>query len=145
MRACLLALIVALLTAIPTAGRAQAQTVNGNRSAMTSSPKALEQERRSSTAPAALGLERLAATWKPLRERLPENERIRVLSGVVGVGVLAYEGTASRRALPLALLGTEALRTALHPQLQALRDRTTFVVAPSIGRRRFAIIVHKDF
>jgi hypothetical protein len=143
MRAWLPALIVALLTTFPAAGRAQA--VHGSRSAMTSSPEAVDQQRRASTAPAASGLERLAATWKPLQQRLPENERFRVLSGVVGVGVLAYEGTASRRALPLALLGTEALRMALRPQLRAVRDRTSFVVEPSIGRRRFAVIVRRDF
>ena len=112
---------------------------------MTTSPDAVDQQRRPSNVPAPLGLERLAATWEPLRQRLPEDERIRVLSGVVGVGVLAYEGTASRRALPLALLGTQALRMALHPQLRAVRDRTAFVVEPSIGRRRFAVIVHRDF
>jgi len=143
MRACLPALIVALLTTVPAAGRAQ--VVDRSRSAMTTSPEAVDQQRRPSTVPAVLGLERLAATWEPLRQRLPEDERIRVLSGVVGVGVLAYEGTASRRALPLALLGTQALRMALHPQLRAVRDRTAFVVEPSIGRRRFAVIVHRDF
>ena len=74
-----------------------------------------------------------------------QDDRLRVLSGIVGVGVLAYEGLPSRRTLPLAPLGTAALRIGLHSQLRTVRERTGFSVEPSIGRRRFVVTVRRTF
>jgi hypothetical protein len=61
----------------------------------------------------------------------------------VGLGVVAYEGIQSRPQLPLAFIGTEALRIGLHPQLNAIRERTGFVVEPSLGYRRFEVTFRK--
>lgn len=86
---------------------------------------------------------RLLDKWQPVQKRLVQDDRLRVLSGVVGLGVVAYEGIQSRPQLPVAFIGTEALRIGLHPQLNAVRERTGFVVEPSLGYRRFELTFRK--
>jgi hypothetical protein len=91
----------------------------------------------------AVQVKRLLDKWHPVHERLVQDDRLRVLSGVVGLGVVAYEGIRSRQHVPLAFIGTEALRIGLHPQLSAVRERTGFSVEPSLGYRRFELTFRK--
>jgi len=88
-------------------------------------------------------VKRLLDRWQPVHERLVQDDRLRILSGVVGLGVVAYEGIQSRPQVPLAFIGTEALRIGLHPQLNAVRERTGFSVEPSLGYRRFELTFRK--
>jgi len=88
-------------------------------------------------------LKRLLDKWQPIHERVVQDDRLRMLSGVVGLGVLAYEAVPSRSPLPIDFIGTEALRIGLHPHLNMLRERTGYDVEPSIGRRRFVITFRK--
>jgi len=83
-------------------------------------------------------------TWEPVHTRLVQDDRLRMLSGVVGLGVAAYEGIRARPQLPLPFIGTHALRIGLQPQLKAVRERTGFVVEPSIGYRRLEITFKKE-
>jgi hypothetical protein len=91
----------------------------------------------------ALPVKRLLEKWHPVHERLVQDDRLRLLSGAVGLGVVAYEGVRSRSHLSLAFVGTEALRIGLHPQLNAVRERTGFAVEPSLGYRRFEVTFRK--
>ena len=91
----------------------------------------------------AISINRLLEKWHPVRERLAQDDRLRLLSGVVGLSVVAYEGIQSRPQLPLAFIGTEALRIGLRPQLNVMRERTGFVVEPSLGYRRFEVTFRK--
>jgi hypothetical protein len=86
---------------------------------------------------------RLLNKWQPLQDRVVQNERLRMLSGMVGLGVLAVEGTRTAPQLPLGAIGTEALRMGLHPQLRTIRERTGYSIEPSIGHRRFALTFYK--
>jgi hypothetical protein len=88
-------------------------------------------------------VKRLLDKWQPVHHRLVQDDRLRVLSGVVGLGVVAYEGIRSGQQMPLAFIGTEALRIGLHPQLTAVRERTGFSVEPSLGYRRFELTFRK--
>jgi hypothetical protein len=90
-------------------------------------------------------VKRVVDMWPPLRQRLPRDQRLRLLGGVVGVGILAYQGTSGTRKLPLNLVGGEALRIGLDPQILAVRERTGFQLRPSIGRRRFVVTLHRTF
>jgi hypothetical protein len=89
-------------------------------------------------------LKRLEEKWQPMRQRVPADDRLRLLSGLVGVSVLVYEGTAGR-GLPVGAVGTEALRLGLQPQLHRVRERTGFALEPSIGRRRFVLTFRRTF
>jgi len=97
----------------------------------------------SSTGLIDIPVQRLLDKWQPVRERVVDDDRLRMLSGVLGLGVLVYEAIPSRSPLPVEFIGTEALRLGLHPQLNALRERTGYTVEPSVGRRRFAVIFRK--
>jgi len=97
----------------------------------------------SSTGLIDIPVQRLLDKWQPVRERVVDDDRLRMLSGVLGLGVLVYEVIPSRSPLPVEFIGTEALRLGLHPQLNALRERTGYTVEPSVGRRRFAVIFRK--
>jgi hypothetical protein len=88
-------------------------------------------------------MKRLLDRWQPVHERLVQDDRLRILSGVVGLGVVAYEGIQSRPQVPLAFIGTEALRIGLHPHLNAVRERTGFSVEPTLGYRRFEVTFRK--
>jgi hypothetical protein len=144
MRTRLAALIVGLLLA--DAGRcvAQGTTTSGPRLAGSSldhlTPK---QSSDSPTDVTEVTLKRLLDKWQPIHERVVKDDRLRMLSGVVGLGVLAYEAMPTRSQLPIDFIGTEALRIGLHPQLNMLRERTGYAFEPSVGRRRFVITLRK--
>jgi hypothetical protein len=86
---------------------------------------------------------RLLNKWQPLQDRVVQNERLRVHSGMVGLGVLAVEGARTAPQLPLGVIGTQALRMGLHPQLRTIRERTGYSIEPSIGHRRFVLTFYK--
>ena len=137
-----LVLVVESLLTLPSLATAQAIASPTN----VSRPAAAGTVREQMTDNKRMGgaIKRLEEKWRPLRQRVPEDERLRFLSGLVGVSVLVYEGTAER-GLSVGALGTEALRLGLQPQLHRVRDRTGFALEPSIGRRRFVLTFRKTF
>lgn len=80
---------------------------------------------------------------RPLQNRLTQDDRLRSVESAVGLGIAAYEASRVRRRLPLALIGTGALRLGFHQQLALIRRESGLTVEPSIGRRSFAITFHK--
>ena len=70
---------------------------------------------------------------------------MRRAESVVGLGIAAYETFGSRRELPLSFVGTHALRLGLHRELDAVRERSGFVVEPSIGHRGFVLTFRRTF
>jgi hypothetical protein len=97
-------------------------------------------------APAARDrLHALAERFRPLHERLRQDDRVRTAGSVLGFGVVAYEAFQRRPHLPLTLVGTQALRLGLHRQLSTIRSRTGFVVEPSVAQGGFAITFRRTF
>jgi hypothetical protein len=145
MRTWLLVLMVGALTMMATTGRAQ--DLSADRLALPRAARQIDgrdhrgEERRRPVA----AVKRVVDKWRPLRQRLPQDQRIRVLSGVVGVGILASHGMLRGRKLPLSVVGAEALRIGLDPQIRALRQRTGFELEPSIGHRRFVVTLRRTF
>ena len=86
--------------------------------------------------------QRILDTWQPVRERLVQDDRLRTLTGIVGLGIAAYEA-GPRSGIHFDFIGTEALRIGLQPQLNMLHERTGFTVEPSIGPRRFTVTFRK--
>jgi len=84
-------------------------------------------------------LQRLAERLRPLQDRLREDDRMRRAEGFVGLGIAAYEALSNRQQLPLSFVGTHALRLGLHRELAGIRERSGYVVEPSIGHRSFVI------
>ena len=141
MRTRLAALIVGLLMA--DAGHCAAQVITATGPRLRGSALDPLTQPQSSDAPKDVTeatLKRLLDKWQPIHERVVQDDRLRMLSGVVGLGVLAMP---SRSQLPIDFIGTEALRIGLHPHLNMLRERTGYDVEPSIGRRRFVITFRK--
>jgi hypothetical protein len=138
------ALIVGLLTADPGVCGAQGTSPSGPRLAGSSLDHLSSPHSSGSpTEVPAIPLKHLLDKWQPLHERVVQDDRLRMISGVVGLGVLAYEAMPTRSHLPLELVGTEALRIGLHPQLSRLRERTGYAVEPSVGLRRFVLTFRK--
>jgi hypothetical protein len=90
-------------------------------------------------------LRELAERLRPVRERLREDDRVRAAGSLVGLGVVAYEALQRRPQVPLAFVGTQALRLGLHRQLSAIQSRSRFVVEPSISQRGFAVTFRRSF
>jgi hypothetical protein len=148
MRTWLLVLMTWALTMIATTGRAQ--DLNPDRLALTRAPRAARQadnvrDQRSGRRRPVAAVQRVVDKWRPLRQRLPQDQRIRALSGVVGVSILAYQAIPRGQKLPLSVVGAEALRIGLDPQIRAFRRRTGFALEPSIGHRRFAVTLRRTF
>jgi len=80
---------------------------------------------------------------RPLKDRVVQDDRLRTASSIVGLGIAAYSVSRNRGRLPLGAVGAEALRLGLHRQLTAIQQKSGFTVEPSIGRRSFAITLHK--
>jgi hypothetical protein len=139
-------LLVGLLNTM-LAGMAHAQGIDAAPSARTRSPVMVHVSPRESASrtPDTSSLRRITDKWQPLRQRVPQDDRLRTVSALVGVAVLAYQGVPSRRKVPVAALGTHALRLGLHPQLNAVRERTGFTLEPSIGRREFVLTFRRTF
>jgi hypothetical protein len=87
----------------------------------------------------------LAERFRPFRERLREDDRVRLAGSVLGFGVVAYEALQRRPQMPLTFVGTQALRLGLHRQLGTIRSRSGFVVEPSIAYRGFAVTFRRSF
>jgi len=144
MRTLLLVLIMVILMSV---GRGHAQDLrsSGAMPGRAASQTDIHNHRVDAGHPPAAVVKRVVGMWPPLRQRLPRDQRLRVLGGVVGVGILAYEGSPRSRKLPLALVGAEALRIGLDPQIRAVRECTGFQLQPSIGHRRFVVTLHRTF
>ena len=141
MRAWRVMLIVGLMTAESGVCGAQERTLGRPTAGSTLNDPNSRSE--GSTGVIYIPVQRLLGKWQPVRERVAGDDRLRMLSGALGLGVLVYEAIPSRSALPVEFIGTEALRLGLHPQLNMLRERTGYTVEPSVGRRRFAVTFRK--
>jgi hypothetical protein len=80
---------------------------------------------------------------RPLQDRVVQDDRVRMASGIVGLGIVAYEASRNGGRLPLGFVGTEALRLGFDHQLAVMRRQSGYVVEPSIGHRSFSITFHK--
>jgi hypothetical protein len=90
-------------------------------------------------------LHELAERLRPLQERLRDDDRVRAAGSALGLGIVAYEALHRRPQMPLAFVGTQALRLGLHQQLSTLHGRSGFVVEPSIEQRGFAVTFRRTF
>jgi hypothetical protein len=141
MRASLLVALLLLLTGFSTAG--SAQEIGNSRTRIADhvpvDGSASQQNPSTAQVTAADSIKRLAERLRPLQDRLREDLRMRRAESVVGLGIAAYETFGSRRPLPLSFVGTHALRLGLHRELATIRDRSGYVVEPSIGYRSFVL------
>ena len=80
---------------------------------------------------------------KPIEQRFREDPRLRRAGTVAGLTAMAL--AAIRGDQPLAFLGTGAMRLTLDGQLTKLRQTTGFTIAPSVSRRRVAVVVTRTF
>ena len=139
MRAWQVVLIAGLVIAEPKVCRAQETHDPGLASASRTDVQSRSVEKPADSADNKI--RRLLDKWQPVRERMIENDRLRTVSSVVGLGVLAVPSNS----LPVGFIGAEALRIGLHPQLEHLRERTGYTVEPSVGPRRFEVTFRKTF
>lgn len=90
---------------------------------------------------------RLVDEWsgrlRPLEERLRQDVRLRRTGAIVGLSAAAIG--AIRGEQTLTFVGTQAVRLGLDRQLTAIRARSGFTVAPTIGHRRFELTVSKVY
>jgi hypothetical protein len=80
---------------------------------------------------------------RPLEERLRQDVRLRRAGAIVGLSAAAIG--AIRGEQTLTFVGTQAVRLGLDRQLTAIRARSGFTVAPTIGHRRFELTVSKVY
>jgi hypothetical protein len=80
---------------------------------------------------------------RPLEERLRQDVRLRRAGAIVGLSAAAIG--AIRGEHTLTFVGTQAVRLGLDRQLTAIRARSGFTVAPTIGHRRFELTVSKAY
>jgi hypothetical protein len=80
---------------------------------------------------------------RPLEQRLRQDVRLRRAGAVVGLSAAAIG--AIRGEHTLTFVGTQAVRLGLDRQLTAIRARSGFTVAPTIGHRRFELTVSKAY
>ena len=80
---------------------------------------------------------------RPLEQRLRQDARLRRAGAVVGLSAAAIG--AIRGEHTLTFVGTQAVRLGLDRQLTAIRARSGFSVAPTIGHRRFEITVSRTY
>jgi hypothetical protein len=91
------------------------------------------------TSTAGDSLQRLVERLRPLQDRFREDHRMRRAESILGLGIVAYQALGNRREIPLSFVGTHALRLGLHRELADIRERSGYVVEPSIGHRSFVI------
>jgi hypothetical protein len=84
-----------------------------------------------------------SARLRPLEQRLRHDVRLRRAGAVVGLSAAAIG--AIRGEQTLTFVGTQAVRLGLDRQLTAIRARSGFTVAPTIGHRGFEITVSKTY
>ena len=87
--------------------------------------------------------DRLSARLRPLEDRFRNDRRLRSAGEVAGLGAMALGALRGQHAFTF--VGTQALRLGLDKQLTRIRDRSGFVVEPSIGHRAFAISARRTF
>jgi hypothetical protein len=101
---------------------------------------------RADSAPNA-GLERLQDRLKQQLETLTgrwrNDSRVQTASTIVGLGAAAVGATQGKQAIAFA--GTHAVRWGLGPQLRVMKQRSGFLIAPSVGRHHFVITARKIF
>jgi hypothetical protein len=95
------------------------------------------------TAAARRFVDEWSARLRPLEQRLRQDARLRRAGAVVGLSAAAIG--AIRGEQTLTFVGTQAVRLGLDRQLTALRARSGFTVAPTIGHRRFEITVSRTY
>jgi hypothetical protein len=99
------------------------------------------------TSDVTVAARRLVDHWserlRPLEQRLRQDVRLRRAGAVVGLSAAAIG--AIRGEQTLTFVGTQAVRLGLDRQLTAIRARSGFSVAPTIGYRRFEITVSKTY
>jgi hypothetical protein len=95
----------------------------------------------------AVAMKRLSDEWsarlRPIEERFREDQRLGRAGAVVGFGTAVLGALHGQRALTF--VGMQALRLGLDKHLALLRERSGFVLEPSIGHRAFAIIASRTF
>ena len=95
----------------------------------------------------AVAARRFVDEWserlRPLEQRLRQDTRLRRAGAVVGLSAAAIG--AIRGEHTLTFVGTQAVRLGLDRQLTAIRARSGFAVAPTIGHRRFEITVSRTY
>lgn len=84
-------------------------------------------------------VQRLTERLRPIEDRLRHDDRLRAAESVLGLGAVAYGVLHARPQGSLTFVGTQALRFGLSRELDAIRARSGFTVAPSIGRRSFLV------
>lgn len=84
-------------------------------------------------------VQRLTERLHPIEDRLRDDHRLRTAERVLGLGAVAYGVLHARPQVPLTFAGTQALRFGLARELDAIRERSGFAVAPSVGRRSFVV------
>jgi hypothetical protein len=94
-----------------------------------------------------VAMKRLSDEWsarlRPIEERFREDRRLRRAGVVVGLGTAALGALRGQRTLTF--VGTQALRLGLDKHLTLLRERSGFVLEPTIGPRAFAITASRTF
>jgi hypothetical protein len=95
----------------------------------------------------AVAMKRLSDEWsarlRPIEERFREDRRLRRAGAVVGFGTAALGALLGQQTLTF--VGTQALRLGLDQHLALIRERSGFVLEPSIGHRAFAITASRTF
>src|SRR5580658_6711609 len=114
---------VVVLALSPSQGRAQNTPGPGARGAADAGVANNQAIVRPSTPTGGLDdrLQELIKNVRPLQYRLIQDDRLRSVESAVGLGIAAYEASRSHRRLPLALIGTGALRLGFHQQLALIR------------------------
>jgi hypothetical protein len=141
MRSLGLVTLVVLLTLRPTAGTAQ--DVSTTSTSSTTIQVLVHHPPPTPTVDVNDRIRRLMEKVRPLQDRVVQDDRLRTASGIVGLGIAAYEASRNGGQLPLGAVGTEALRLGLHHQLASIQHQSGYSVEPSIGRRSFALTLRK--
>ena len=96
-------------------------------------------------APAGLARipDELEARLRAIERRFRDDQRLQRTGAVVGLSAAVFSALRGRQ--PLAFVGTPALRLGLDKPLTMIRDRSRFVVEPSIGYRSLVITVRRRF
>jgi len=144
MRFSVVVLIGALVIADPSVCRGQEKSgVVRSIGSPTTTTEVKSPSATTSSSDDPLQLKRLVDRLQPIQEKVAKDDRLRMVSGIVGLGVLAYEAHPQSPQVPLGFIGAEALRVSLRPQLKMLKSKTGFDMEPSIGRRRFEVTFRK--
>jgi hypothetical protein len=82
---------------------------------------------------------------RPLRDRVVQDDRLRMASGFVGLGMVAFEARHRVSHPTVMVLGTEVLRVALNEPLTTMRQRVGYDVAVGVGHGRFVLAFRRTY